>query len=396
VTGRRTLALVCLFAFVGFGHENSIAPILPLIVLERGGDAALVGVLVAAYGIPSIVLRPLLGRWLDTPHRPRIVRTGAAIVGLAPLGYLVPTLPSMIATRTVQGIGWAAYGTAGHAILARVAPAGRRGEAAGYYNAMPALAVLIGPAVGLWLFANVGDAAPFLLSSILGLTGLALTRFLPLEAHPAPGASLGVAGGAVPAGRPRLVAGLFDPVAVVPMVLIATFMSVQSLFVIFAPVYARAQQIPIEQLAIYFPAYGLVVLVSQLTLGRVSDRFGRRPTVALGCAIAVAGLATSGVAGGLGGLLLGGAMYGVATALTTSSLGAVAMESAPPERMGSAMATYSLGYQLGTSVGGAAWGAIISAVGYPWPFAGGAIVLAGTLALAVALVPRRLGSQTTA
>lgn len=391
MTDRRALAVVCLFALVGFGHENTIAPVLPLIVLERGGDAAFVGVLVAAYGIPSIVLRPLLGRWLDTPRRPAIVRTGATVVGLAPLGYLVASLPGMIATRTVQGVGWAAYGTAGHAILARVAPAGRRGEAAGYYNAMPALAVLVGPAIGLWLFANVSAAAPFVLSSALGLTGLLLTRRLPLEGH-----SRERATGDETAPRPRLVAGLFDPVAVVPMVLIATFMSVQSLFVIFAPVFARAQGIPIGDLAIYYPAYGAVVLTAQLALGRVSDRIGRRPTVALGCVVAVLGLATAGLVGGLGGLLFGGSLYGVATALTTSSLGAVAMESAPPERLGSAMATYSLGYQLGTSIGGAAWGAIISAAGYPWPFLGGTVVLAATLALAAVSIPTRLRPRPAA
>src|SRR5688572_14435266 len=64
---RRALALVCLFAFFGFGHEAVLAGVLPLVVIDRGGDAAIVGLLVAAYGIPTIVLRPLLGRLLDTP-----------------------------------------------------------------------------------------------------------------------------------------------------------------------------------------------------------------------------------------------------------------------------------------------------------------------------------------
>ncbi len=384
----RSLLLVCLFALVGFGHENVIAPVLPLIVLERGGDAAVVGLLVAAYGIPSVVLRPMLGRWLDTPRRPLIVRAGAAVIATAPLGFLVSALPAMIATRTVQGVGWAAYGTAGHAILARVAPAARRGEAAGYYNAMPALAVLIAPTIGLWLFTTSGDAAPFLVSAALGVTGLALTRLLPLHTV--------AASSTVPAPKPRLVVGVFDPVAVVPMILIATFMSVQSLFVIFAPVFARNRGIPIEQLGLYYPAFGGVVLLAQLSLGRVSDRFGRRPVIALGCCVAIVGMIAAGLATDLGGLLLGGSLYGLATALVTSTVGAVAMESAPPERAGSAMATYSLGYQLGTSLGGAAWGAIIAAIGYPWPFVVGAIVLAGALGLALALVPGRQPSRAAA
>lgn len=374
MTNARALALVCLFALFGFGHEFVMAGVLPLVVLDRGGDAAVIGILVAAYGIPTIALRPFLGRMLDGPRRPLVVRAGAAVIGIAPLGFLVPSLATMLAARVVQGAGWAAYGTSGHAILARIAPVGRRSEAAGYYNSMPSLAILIGPALGLWLYTNVAEDAPFVLAAALGLAGLALTTRLPVTV-PRHDPSAG--------RRPpvRLVAGIFDPAAVIPMLLIGTYMSVQSLFVIFAPVYARASGIPIEQLGIYYPLYGTVVLVAHLTLGRVSDRFGRWPAIATGCVIAMFGLAIATLVPGLVGLLIAGGLYGIATALITSTVSAVTMESAPPERTGSAMATYSVGYQLGASVGGAAWGTVISLAGYPWPFLGGIFMIGIALLL---------------
>jgi len=384
---RRALALVCLFALLGFGHENVMAAVLPLVVIDRGGDAAFVGILVAAYGIPTIALRPILGRLLDMPHRDRVIRGGAAIIGVAPLGFILPALSTMVLTRVVQGAGWAAYGTSGHAILARIAPRGRRSEAAGYYNAMPALAVLLGPAAGLWLYANVSEVGPFVLASALGLAGLALTSRLPSGATARTGVDTPV--------RPtvRLVAGLFDRSAVIPMLLIGTFMSVQSLFVIFAPVYARVKGIPIEQLGLYYPAYGAVVLVAHLTLGRMSDRFGRWPAVGLGCVLAIAGLSVAALGAGLAGLLVGGILYGIATSLVTSTVSAVTMESVPSERTGSAMATYSVGYQLGASVGGAAWGTVITLAGYPWPFILGAGMVAGTLVLARLRLPRGEGRE---
>lgn len=378
----RALALVCLFALFGFGHENVMVGVLPLVVIDRGGDAALVGILVAAYGIPTIALRPILGRLLDTPRRGRIIYSGAAILGVAPLGFILPSLATMIVTRVVQGAGWAAYGTSGHAILARIAPPGRRSEAAGYYNAMPALAVLLGPAAGLWLYANVSQVGPFVLASALGLAGLAVTSRLPV------GGTARGDGETPPRPAVRLVAGLFDRSAVIPMLLIGTFMSVQSLFVIFAPVYAREKGIPIEQLGLYYPAYGAVVLFAHLILGRMSDRFGRWPAVGLGCVLAIAGLSVAALGAGLGGLLVGGILYGIATSLVTSTVSAVTMESASPERTGSAMATYSVGYQLGASVGGAAWGTVITLAGYPWPFILGAGMVAGTLVLAALRLPR--------
>jgi MFS family permease len=365
MTDRRALALVCLFAVLGFGHESVMAGVLPLVVLERGGDAAMVGTLVAAYGIPTIVFRPFLGRVLDGRHRPLVVRGGAALLSIAPLGFLLPSLATIVVSRIVQGVGWAGYGTSGHAILARVAPVGRRSEAAGYYNAMPSLAVLIGPTLGLWLYADVAKGAPFLLAASLGVAGLALTTRLPV------GEPTGVRS-VVTKPPVRLVGGVFDPAAMVPMLVIGSYMSVQSLFVIFVPVYARESGIQIEQLATYYPVYGTVVLVAQLTLGRVSDRIGRRRTIVAGCVIATVGLGLGVFVPGLEGLLIAGGMYGIATALITSTVSAVTMEAAPPDRMGSAMATYSVGYQLGASVGGAAWGTVISLAGYPWPFVGGA------------------------
>jgi MFS family permease len=101
---------------------------------------------------------------------------------------------------------------------------------------------------------------------------------------------------------------MFDPAAVIPMLLIGAYMSVQSLFVIFAPVYARASGIPIEQLGIYYPLYGSVVLVAHLTLGRVSDRVGRWPSIATGCVIAVFGLTIAALVPGIVGLLVAGGL----------------------------------------------------------------------------------------
>jgi hypothetical protein len=50
--------------------------------------------------------------------------------------------------------------------------------------------------------------------------------------------------------------------------------------------------------------------------------------------------------------------------------------------MGAAMATYSLGFQLGLGLGATAWGVVISVAGYPAPFLG-AIAVQALLIIAV-------------
>jgi MFS family permease len=371
---------VCLLGLVGFGHEAVIQPVLPLIVLERGGDAAFVGLLVAAFGIPTILLRPLLGRGVDVWSHAGVHRGGAALIAIAPVGYLLPIGTITLAIRGMQGVGWAAYGAATHALLAKIAPAGRRGEAAGYYNATHALAVLIGPATGLWLYQSVGPAAPFILASSIALAGLILSARMRFPSAVTPRR-------ADPEGADAP-GGILERSAIVPMLLVAAFQSVQSLFLIFAPIYAAAVGIPIEALALYYPVLGTVMLASQLGLGRVSDHYGRRPTVMGGAIIAIVGISIVPLVGGLLGLLLGAALYGVAHGLVTSTLGAATFDRARPDRLGAATATYSIGFQLGTSVGGAIWGVVIALAGYPWPYLGGAVALGACLTGATIALPR--------
>ena len=381
-----SVAGVCLLGLLGFAHETIIQPVLPLVVLRAGGDAAFIGLLVAAYGIPTILLRPLIGRALDTWSHAGIQRGSALLIAAAPLGYLLPLGAITLAVRGLQGLGWAGYGAGAHALLAKIAPVGRRGEASGYYNATHALAILVGPAAGLWLFQNAGAHTPFLLASAVGFAGLLVSlrlRFPGSERDRHPVLSDGVIG------------GIFERSAIVPMVLVAAFQSVQSLFLIFAPVYATATGIPIESLALYYPIYGIVILFGQLTLGRVSDRCGRRNTLIGGNAIAALGVGTVALVGGLEGLVLGASLYGVGNALVTSTLGATTIDGARPGRIGAATATYSLGYQLGASVGGALWGVLISTAGFPWPFLAGSVVIASCVVATRALVRPMPRGQAT-
>ena len=69
------------------------------------------------------------------------------------------------------------------------------------------------------------------------------------------------------------------------------------------------------------------------------------------------------------------------------------IDRALPGRLGAATATYSLGYALGASTGGAIWGVVISALGYPWPFVGGMFVLAASAIAAGVLLRPRPASQ---
>jgi predicted MFS family arabinose efflux permease len=65
---------------------------------------------------------------------------------------------------------------------------------------------------------------------------------------------------------------------------------------------------------------------------------------------------------------------------------AMAIDRSDPRRMGAAMATYTLGFQLAIGAGAALWGFLIDRFGYPSPYL--VAIALQALLLAVLLVVR--------
>jgi len=171
---------------LGFSMNMVLQPVLPVLVLARGGDATLVGLIVAAFSFPSVLLRPVFGRLVDEWNHRRVYLLGALGLALCSVAYLIPSLAVVFAIRLVHGTAWGAFNTGGHAALARLAPPARRGEASGVFNLMPGLAQFFGPSLGLALVALSGFDAAFLAAAGLALLATLVMIFGPLRLPAAP------------------------------------------------------------------------------------------------------------------------------------------------------------------------------------------------------------------
>lgn len=367
---------------VGWSAELLVQATVPLLILDRGGDAAMVGVVSAAYALPTLLLRPLIGRRIDrTGHGP-IHQAGGALLMLGPLAFAVAALPAVLLGRLVQGLGWAMYGTANNVVLARLAPPERRGEASAWFNIMWAVGFLVGPPLGLALYVTVGREAPFLVAAVFGGTALAIVSVLRRIVPPAPAVDPAPEPAAL-AGPRGWVARLVEPAALPTMGILATFMAGQALYLAFAPVYARSIGAPDSVLALYFPLYGGLLALGQLLTGRLSDRFGRRATILAGCAIGSLGLLVSAAAATWTVFALGAGCFAIAAAIVNPAAAAATIDRVPAGRTGVAMATFSVGYQLAAGVGGAAWGVLIAVAGFPAPFLAAIVLQAACAVVAV-------------
>lgn len=363
---RAPFIVLCAIAFLGFASMSMTQPLVPLLVLERGGDAAFVGMVLAVFSLPALFLRPIMGVLIDLWSRRRVYLFGALGVAVVSMGYLLPGLTAILLARLVHGAVWSAFMTGGAATLAEVAPPDRRGEASGIYNLAPGLASLAIPALALLLHEAGHTELAIVASSVFILVAAALIGWGPLPPDRP-----------VTTSRRPTMNDLIDRATLLPMSLDALTSAVSTLFWLFPPVFATLNDIPVSELAWYYPILALSLIVARFTIGRLLDRIPRRTAIITGGLVAIAGLGIATFAGSIAALTVAGCVWTVGSSFISPTAMAMAMDRADPSRRGAAMATYSLGYQLGMGFGSMAWGLVIAAAGFPVPFvaAGGVIVV---------------------
>jgi MFS family permease len=368
---------ICVICLLGFSQSFLLQPILPLLIVDLGGDATIVGLAFAAFSIPSVLLRPAIGRLADRRGTGQVlvVATGGLAI-VAPF-YLVPALAVVFVTRIVHGVVWAALNTAGPSTMARHVPTERRLEASGVFDLMPGIATLVMPSVGLLLLHAVGFPGPLLLSVALASGAFLVTL-----------AAFGIPRSA-PTARPVTTGRqpYLEPSAVLPMLLQLLFMSGISLFLIYPPIMAADLGIPVSDLALYYPLYGITLVVVRGVSGRVLEGIPRYLVIGAGSFLGAVALLLVAATGSFAGLIVGGVLFATASGFSAPAAMASVMDRAPADRLGAAMGTYTLGFQFGGGFGAALWGALVGPVGFTT-----VLVLAATIqvvGVGVAVAGRR-------
>jgi MFS family permease len=333
------LAIAAMLAFAAFGAIN---PVLPLFVTdELGGSDTQVGIVIGAFAVSAIVVRPLLGRLGDRRGLRVLLVGGPAVAAVGIVAnVMVGAVPEAIGARLVMGAGQAATMTGATTMAVNLAPVSRRGEASSYVLVAFHLGLGLGPLAGEAIL----DAASF------EAVWLTLAGLLVVAAAVAC---------ALPAGRvlfdddaPK--GGLFQRTAIAPGIVMGAgvlgFTGLQAYVVLFS------EHIGMDRAAPIFLANSLTIAVVRIFGARLPDRLGpvRAGTVALILVTASlllvagwqqpAGLLTSTVLGAAG------------LALFFPSLVPAAVAGVPESQRASAMATFTMFIDAAGALGGPLFG----------------------------------------
>ena len=402
----RALAQVAVAAGCFMLIHTATFPTLPLYLSLRGASEADIALIIGMIGVVSIASRPLTGWLTDWWGRRQMIVSAVVTLGGVAVGYgFSASLLPLGLLRAVQGAGVGVMNAAVNTYVADLAPVRRRAEFLGYLNAVQTTATAIGPTLGfavlswsapnplsslarwwpdLATFGGYNFAAFFLFLALVALTG---ATFALLAPEPRRGAFR----------QPLSRHHLFYWRALVPMVLMIAVTVPFASVITYLPFYAPGRGL--ENVGLYFTIQALGSLAAGLTLGRVADRFGRRPVVCLGMAGLTLAMVLLAVATNAFVLLASAVLAGYSVGGARNGMAAWTADLAPPHERGAALTTTSMGFDIGVSVGSFALAAVVPQFGIAAGFLLAAAVPLAGVALSILLLtdlPRATASTHSA
>nr|WP_278759208.1 MFS transporter [Bifidobacterium catenulatum] len=362
----RDMALVMLATFC-FMSSNMLAnPIVAGYAESLGASGMLMGVVAGSMSFISLFCRPIAGNLSDRTSKRTLVTAGTVLYFTAGLLYYFANSPIMlIMARVINGVGFACCSVCLATWMSLLLPIRHMGAGMGLYGTMNALAMAVGPALGIRAQKYIGYRLTFLSSLILAAIMLTATLMVKNGGQPVrkkqpsttenPSLAVDIDGsidGSAGATKKHhlSIRSILEP-RVVPLSL--TFMMFAIAYFAnqsFIMNYVEARHLPVSA-DLFFMFYAVTLLVLRMVLRDLFDSKGFRSWLTLCSLGMLAMLACMTFLFNDWMLLLAAFFTAVGYGLMSSVTQAQAVVIAGRERSGIANSTYYAGIDLGMSVG---------------------------------------------
>lgn len=372
-----SLILTAFSVLVGFFLLLSVVP---LYTDEAGGGSSGAGLATGAFMFSTVLTQvqmPRILRWLGYGWT---LAVGLLFLGLPTFLYLFTREVGPIITVTLlRGVGFGIVTVVFAALIVKLAPASRRGEALGLLGVAITLPTIFCNPLGLWLVDRFDYSVVFVAGGLAPLLGLAAITSIRRSTSGEEGRESG--------------AGIFvalrrGPLLRIALVFTATTMAA-GVILTFLPLAVTGSGLYSAGGALLL--FGATLTVARWWAGRFGDR--RDPHLLLvpgllACAVGMILLPFSSLAM-LGGAVLFGTGFGLLQ--NTTLILTMKRVSDSEHALGSTL--WNVAFDAGTGLGAFLFGFVISATGFTWAF----VLCAGLVASALVLVyfDRRLPAKSS-
>jgi MFS family permease len=335
---------------------------LPLHMVALGATKTEVGLLFSVGSGVSMVMRPLVGGWIDRYGFRRVMLPGALVLVATLLVLPMAGRPGLfIALMAGLGAGNGLVSTGAGVLAAQASPPSRRGEALGIYYVATSLAFAVGPPLGLALYAAGGMRRCFMGAAAMGV-GIALLISSLRETTPSTGSD-------------QRFRWLSRPALPAAATVVAVNIGYSSIYA-FLPLYAIASGLD-GNLGWFYALFSICIITGRLALSRLSDRIGRARVIVPAVAATMVSYLVLALPPRVPTLAVAALLLGAGVAVFYPTLLALLVDRTPEAERGSAIGTLSGSFDLGSVVGSMLVGVTVERISYAAGFhvaAGGALL----------------------
>lgn len=362
--------------FCGLLAVGAVLPVLPRYVDGPLGAGNLaVGIVIGAYAITGLLLRPFAGRFADRRGRKPAVLIGSLLMAAGGFLYLLPLgVGGLIAARLVLGAGEGAVFVAGSAWIVDLAPAERRGRVIGLYGLAVWAGLSIGPLFGELIQHGAGYTPVWIFAGVMPLVGALIALRIPDPFRPHKWLE-------------HEHHSLIAREAVLPGAALALGSAGYAALAGFVVLHLDARGV--GHGALVFGAFATMVVLTRLVGGDLPDRVGPARVAVAAALVEAVGLTIIAFAQSLPVAIAGALAMGAAFSLLYPSLSLIVVNQVSEARRGAALGTFTAFFDAGVGLGAPLAGAAVALSSYEGSFLlGAAIALCSAALIAVAIAPR--------
>jgi predicted MFS family arabinose efflux permease len=297
-----------------------------------------VGIVLAAYTVASVIIRPFSGFALDKYGRRIIFLSALLLYTSLFLGYLVAlTITTLLILRLAHGFSWGIVSISGSTSAVDLIPANKRGEGIGYFSLSTTLGMSVGPILGLFVCLHWGYDAMFLAAfatSAISLVCAYSIRHYKKGIKIAPQLSVGT---------------LFDKSVILPSLNLLIIMSTYGGLLSFIAIYGR--EIGVQNTSLFFLLLSIGIAISRFTSGKTFDRKGPKSILTLCLCLLAAGFPLLALVQNATGYYSAALLIGFGLGVVFPIFQSMVNNMAKPEKRGAANSTLYTGLDLGMGAG---------------------------------------------
>jgi MFS family permease len=342
----RNLSILFVSTFLFFTNEALFLPTLPIHLSTAGYSNTRIGIVLGAFALGVLLIRPLSGFITDEKGRKVSLVLGVMFFLAAPFLYLISTdFLYLIVIRFFHGLGLSFYTTAFPAYITDASDENRRGEILGHMATSTTLAFTLGPLVGMTIFSSYGFKSLIYLCTITALVNLIVILQIS-ELHKKTDRKLKIPYKEVVFKRSVLVSSF---ILLVYAIIFGGIMTFLPLLLV---------NIEGVNIGVFFMVESVVIIICRFIAARMSDKYGRGPVFSYSFLIILCAVYLISEINTMHVLIATAALFGIGSSLCSPTLSAFIADDSDPTARGTVFSFFYGAFDAGVIAAGAILGFI--------------------------------------